>query len=487
MKEIELPPNALSIMESTRAIGYSLETAIADVMDNSITANAKNIILRYSPENNYVYILDDGHGMMASEINIAMQYGGKDPLSEREKEDLGRFGLGLKTASLSQCRCLTVLSKRSETEPEGRQWDLDYIAQTDKWSLKILDRDEMESLPGWDVFSAQKSGTLVVWENLDRLMQGSESKDVMTLKMNAVEGHLSLVFHKFLAGKNGVHKLNIIMNGRELTPADPFLTSNRHTQIIPTEKVPRTKISISPYILPVQTYRRKEDIKLLGITEDMMANQGFYIYRNHRLIIWGKWFRKGVKIPDNQLIRVAVEVPSLYDHSWILDVKKSRVNPPEIIIRALRQRVENLCIKASNTHKYRAKKQMDKTIEHIWIREELRDGGIIYRVNPEYPLIKLMLEQNNMTPGRLLKVFDLLGRLLPVHQMRIDMDSTNVKTDHDNNKKELAAHKEEMRKTLQEVLKVIPAGNRMAMLQDLSKTEPFNQYMDVIQEMEGTL
>ena len=228
-------------------------------------------------------------------------------------------------------------------------------------------------------------------------------------------------------------------------------------------------------------------MKLLGITENMMENQGFYIYRNHRLIIWGKWFRKGLKIPDNQLIRVAVEVPSSYDHSWVLDVKKSRVNPPEIIIRSLRQRVENLCMKASNTHKYRAKRQMDKSIEHIWLREELRDGGIIYRVNPDYPLIKLMLEQKNMTPARLLKVFDLLGRLLPVHQLRIDMDMKNVKTDHEHNKKEIEAHKEEMRKTLQEVLSLLPAGNRMAMLQDLSKTEPFNQYMDVIREMEGTL
>ena len=487
MKEIELPPNALSIMESTRAIGYSLETAIADVIDNSITASAKNIVIRYSPDKNFVYILDDGQGMDADEINIAMQYGGKDPLTERKQEDLGRFGLGLKTASLSQCRCLTVISKRSSTVPEGRQWDLDYIAQTGKWTLKLLNENEMKAIPGWEVFSSQESGTLVVWQNLDRLMQGSEAHDVLTLKMNNVEGHLSLVFHKFLAGKNGVPRLNIIMNGRELLPTDPFLTSNRHTQIIPAEKVPKSKISISPYILPVQAYRRKDDIKLLGITENLMANQGFYIYRNHRLIIWGKWFRKGLKIPDNQLIRVAVEVPSSYDHSWVLDVKKSQVNPPELIIKSLRQRVENLCMKASNTYKYRAKKQMDKSIEHIWIREELRDGGIIYRVNPDYPLIKLMLEQKNMTPARLLKVFDLLGRLLPVHQMRIDMDMSNVKTDHENNRKEIEAHKEEVRKTLQEVLNVLPAGNRMAMLQDLSKTEPFNQYMDVIQEMEGSL
>ena len=487
MKDIELPPNALSIMESTRAIGYSLETAVADIIDNSITAKAKTINIRYSPNDGFVYILDDGHGMEADELNLAMQYGGKDPLMNRDKEDLGRFGLGLKTASLSQCRCLTVISKRLGEVPEGRQWDLDHITDTGKWSLRILNKKEMTQTPGWELFSKQVSGTLVVWKNLDRLMQGSHASDVLTQKMEKVEGHLALVFHKFLLGVKGVPKLIILMNNREVTPSDPFLKSNRNTQTMPTETIPKYNIKVTPYVLPVAARRHKGDQEKLGITDNLLVSQGFYIYRNFRLINWGTWFKKGRKTPENQLIRVEVEIPSTYDHEWVLDVKKSRVNPPDIIIKSLNQRVENLRLRAERARNYRAKKQMDRKIEHIWLREELREGGIIYRVNPEYPLIKLMLEQKNVKPASLLKVFELLGRLLPVHQMRIDMDMKDIKTDHEHNKKELEEHKEEMRKTLQEVLDMLPAGNRMAMLQDLSKTEPFNQYMDVIHEMEEML
>ena len=139
MKTIDLPPYAPILMESTRAIGYSLEAAIADVIDNSIAADASNIRINFFPvDEEYVYILDDGYGMNAEEITNAMQYGSKNPNETREANDLGRFGLGLKTASLSQCRLLTVVSKRYENLV-CRQWDLDYIATTEKWTLKSLD------------------------------------------------------------------------------------------------------------------------------------------------------------------------------------------------------------------------------------------------------------------------------------------------------------------------------------------------------------
>ena len=146
MKPINLPPYAPILMESTRAIGYSLEAAIADVVDNSIAAEARNINVNFFPVGQeYVYILDDGHGMNSDGITNAMQYGSKNPNDIRNLNDLGRFGLGLKTASLSQCRMLTVVSKQSDSIV-CRQWDLDYIAETEEWTLKELDINEVEKV-----------------------------------------------------------------------------------------------------------------------------------------------------------------------------------------------------------------------------------------------------------------------------------------------------------------------------------------------------
>ena len=153
-------------MESTRAIGYSLEAAIADVVDNSIAANAHNIHINFFPvDDEYVFILDDGCGMDSIEITNAMQYGSKNPNEARNINDLGRFGLGLKTASLSQCRSLTVVSKKSGIIV-CRQWDLDYVQEMETWALKELGEDEIQDLPGLEDLKCQDSGTLVVWQKL---------------------------------------------------------------------------------------------------------------------------------------------------------------------------------------------------------------------------------------------------------------------------------------------------------------------------------
>ena len=121
-------------MESTRAMGYSLEAAVADIIDNSVAAGATRVDIQFSPYDAvpYVSILDNGMGMTSDEINDAMRYGSQSSLNERQATDLGRFGLGLKTASLSQCRCLTVISKQGRSV-QARRWDLDEVYE--KWKL----------------------------------------------------------------------------------------------------------------------------------------------------------------------------------------------------------------------------------------------------------------------------------------------------------------------------------------------------------------
>ena len=235
MQVRETPPFAPVLMESTRAIGYSLEAAIADIIDNSIAAKAGKVQLFFFPvDDAYVCILDDGSGMDNAQIDVAMQYGSKSPTDIRDASDLGRYGLGLKTASLSQCRVLTVVSKQGNTVI-GRRWDLDYVIETGTWSLLILDEDDIEQVPHITDLKEQENGTLVVWQNLDRLLMGElDYEKSLGRKMDDVRQHLGLVFHRYLSGEAGIKRLEIFFNGVKIKAADPFLLK-KSTQAMDTE------------------------------------------------------------------------------------------------------------------------------------------------------------------------------------------------------------------------------------------------------------
>ena len=196
LKDIDCPPFAPVLMESTRAIGYSMESAIADVIDNSIAAKANNIWIfyNYSPKP-FIAICDDGLGMNNEQITEAMRYGTASPSVERRSDDLGRYGLGMKTASLSQCRSLSVVSKQDNTIV-GRRWDLDHIIDTKRWSLEQLDNAEINELMNIDNLKQLEHGTIVVWQNLDKVKSGSVTiEKALERKMQEVKEHLELVFH----------------------------------------------------------------------------------------------------------------------------------------------------------------------------------------------------------------------------------------------------------------------------------------------------
>jgi anti-sigma regulatory factor (Ser/Thr protein kinase) len=203
-KKAEAIPEAASMIETFRAIGYSLETAIADIIDNSISANAGNIYINriWRGGKSVITIKDDGEGMNGNEIIQAMRPGAQNPLSDRSETDLGRFGLGLKTASFSQCRKLSVLSKRRDYKPAFWSWDLDYVAESDKWELLQWIPEEftgeLDSLP---------SGTLIVWSDLDRVLppQTAETDDSAKRKfsdaLDKVKNHIAMIFHRFIEDK----------------------------------------------------------------------------------------------------------------------------------------------------------------------------------------------------------------------------------------------------------------------------------------------
>ena len=329
--EICLPPSAIDLLESMRAIGYSFESALADVVDNSVSASATSIEIRFSPfDDPFVAILDDGEGMTPSELTLAMRHGSRNPTLARAAGDLGRFGLGLKTASLSQCRVLTCMSVK-DGEISVRRWDLNHVAKRQDWMLLKLSEKEIRSLPLAPDLLAKPHGALVVWQSFDRLAAAEPSLErALGDRMAVARDHLSLVFHRFLHPSSGTRPVAMSINCNPLDAVDPFLTTHKATQALPIEDfmVERERVIVAPFILPHLSKLSASDLQLAGGADGLLRSQGFYIYRNRRLISWGSWFRLVRQEELTKLARVQVDISNRLDHLWQLDIKKATTYPP---------------------------------------------------------------------------------------------------------------------------------------------------------------
>ena len=392
MNDELLIPYAPILVESTRSIGYSFEAALADIIDNSISANAKEIYVNFmSTDSAWLCVLDNGCGMSKDELRTAMKYGSKSSLERRNDTDLGRFGLGLKTASLSQCRCLTVISKKSGVVSAAR-WDLDHVISCENWSLLWLDYPDIESLPGVDWLETQVDGTVVLWQVFDRLMLSSDnSQKVFDEKIELTREHVALVFHRFLGDESAQRRVRIFFNGDIVVPVDPFLSNHPATQPL-TEQIIRIgseQIRVKPYILPFSSKLSAKDIKNIGGKEDLRQRQGFYVYRNKRLIIWGTWFRLLKQYELNKLARVRVDIPNSLDSMWEIDVKKSTASLPNIIKKSLISIVESSVGRSERVYRYRGRDVRNDDLEHIWNKIDCR-GKFQYVINRDLPLYKAL-------------------------------------------------------------------------------------------------
>lgn len=373
----ECPPFAPSLMESTRAIGYSLESAIADIIDNSIAAGANKIDVLYHPgDDPYIAVLDNGCGMRRNELKAAMRYGSRSPVEERDSRDLGRYGLGMKTASLSQCRQLTVVSVKDKKRTACR-WDLDYIHETEKWLLQFIDDSIVDKLPGIKELTNYTHGTLVVWKNLDKLEHTNiDYRSSLSRRMSVVREHLSLVFHRYLSGEKNLKKIQISMNGEAVEPIDPFL-KGKSFQVMDVEEtfVRGVRVTAVPYLLPHISKLSTSEIEVLGGKDGLRKNQGFYIYRNCRLLTWGTWFRLTRKSDLSKLARVQVDIPNSLDDLWSLDIKKSVALPPEEVMKKLGVIIDKISLSSRQTWTYRGKREIPTSkIQGVWAKNKVRDG-----------------------------------------------------------------------------------------------------------------
>ncbi len=391
------------LMESMRSVGYDLSTAIADIVDNSIAANAKHITILFSNagEEPYIAIIDDGNGMDQETAIRAMQLGGNNPTEQRTYKDLGRFGLGLKTASLSQARSL-LLSSKQQGKRINLLWDLDTIATSRQWSLQSLNNDETDSGISQAVSDNMpvQHGTCVLWRNLDRLsnVSGSSIRDLDSA-MHDVADYLGLVFHRFLHPypTDDVSPITISINGNPVPTRDPFLLTSKDNNVVrtPTQRLPGIDVSIIGYTLPFQNKLTKNDKNLLGLTErgrNLFETQGFYIYRAYRLITWGSWYRLRPRKESTKLCRVQVDIPNTMDAEWTLDIKKSIATPPKIVREAMKQYVTLLAKPSSDIQRFRGRRTSNDPESRLWEIIEDRGGIHRYEINDSNPLVSAFLE-----------------------------------------------------------------------------------------------
>ena len=399
MQEKIVMPYAPILVESTRSIGYSFEAAVADIIDNSISASATEVRICFSSRDpQWLCIEDNGWGMTPVELENAMRYGSQSSTDTRRKDDLGRFGLGLKMASLSQCRKVTVMTKKDGVTCAAC-WDLDYIIQQKNWSLQFYSEEELEDMLGYLYLKLKDSGTVVTWERFDRLKQGAaQITKAFDEKIELTRKHISLVFHRFLNDENPKSRIMMYFNGEVVKGIDPFLTKHPATQPLSEQvlKIASEEIRVKPYVLPYISKMSKQDIAAIGGKEELRQQQGFYIYRNKRLIIWGTWFRLIKHNELGKLARVKVDIPNSLDSIWEIDIKKSRASLPHFIKKNLVDIVENTVGRSERVYKYRGRNVQTDNLVHVWNPIDDR-GRFQYQINRELPVIKML--EANLTEG----------------------------------------------------------------------------------------
>lgn len=414
-----LEPNAAALTQSLRAFGYDITTAVADLIDNSITAGAKNVNTRFEWNNGepWVAITDDGRGMSEAELKEAMRLGSKSPLEIRNDSDLGRFGLGLKTASFSQCKRLTVVSKTDNMEtPCMRCWDLDIVNESNQWKL-LNSGTEIAANISREFFSDSPSGTIVLWEKLDKLMpeeyiEDSDYQDAFLEYIRAVEKHITCVFSDFMVGHN---KIKFHVNGRQLKAWDPFMSKNDYTYESAVESFDDSNVNVQIYILPHQSKLTTDEFRENGGRKGWFEQQGFYIYRNNRLLVDGDWLFSDIEKKEQyKLARIRIDINNSCDNDWKIDVKKSIAVPPVSLENELRRLAKIAQKESTKIYRHRGKTISRKAVKNktfVW-SQNLRSGKIGYTINKEHPLIKELLDSE--MKKEFSRVLELIEETVPV-------------------------------------------------------------------------
>ncbi|MCH8568734.1 MAG: ATP-binding protein [Balneolales bacterium] len=479
-------PEASSMIETFRAIGYSIETAVADIIDNSISARAKNIWVDYKWDGSgsIISVSDDGLGMNNEELIQAMRPGSRHPLEQRNEDDLGRFGLGLKTASFSQCRKFTVISRKAGYSEVYWTWDLDYVNESRVWNLlKYKPFDETYCDQLHDV----ETGTTVVWADIDRLTQGisaenEESKMVFLKVMDKVRNHLSMVFHRYISSG-----ITIWFRGRKIPAWDPFMIGSDGLQARPKTELENKLVRIKGFVLPHRSKLTPAQYNYAkGPEQSWTAHQGFYIYRNRRLLVAGDWLGMFKKEPHYDLCRIQVDLSNSLDNEWQIDIKKSLARPPARLKQIIKNVASDVRTVAVEVYRHKGKvvkRQFSQTaFSPVWI-EKTRHGKRFYKINRDHPILKSLLQNFGASRIKLEKAFEFIEETVPVPLISLHENENEIQHsqpfENKNHDPFIEIMKQMYITCLSEGLTSDQAKSRIANI------EPFNFYLEYLDQLDG--
>jgi len=389
-----VPPHAIAMLEALRGLGYSTAAALADIIDNSISAGASEVRVDFVWDESYsrITVFDDGRGMDDIELECAMRLGDKNPLDARSANDLGRFGMGLKTASFSQCRRLTVATVKGSVESCLR-WDLDALAADPGGGWLLFEGPADGSRRFITGLADKKAGTLVLWEAMDRVVTSGYSSDDFHDLIDNVESHLAMVFHRLLEGPHA--RLKLFLNGRAVGPWDPFMQGHPAkpwTSPITNRSTAYGSVSVQCHVLPHRDKLTIAEFEANGGSAGWTAQQGFYVYRNERLLVAGGWLGLGRgwnREEPHRLARIRLDIPNTADADWKIDVRKSTARPPVTLRPWLTLLAENTRARARHVFAYRgtpAPARGNIPIEQAW-RVDRVEAGMRYRIEQTHPSV----------------------------------------------------------------------------------------------------
>ena len=423
---ISAAPEPKNHIKTLMRIGYDFNSAIADILDNSITAESTEIDInvKFNETDPLLLISDNGHGMTEDELLENMKVSCKDPDESREIGDLGRFGSGMKTASFSHARKLTVISKNPKSKICGACWDIDEIETSNLWNLEVLsDKRIANELSRIDVKFIDK-GTILIWDNITMFRSNDhiELHDQISSKLSELKQYLSLHFHKFMQGKN---KIKFRIQGDQLNPQDPFLSSHTGSITLGEDNplVDGKKVSIKLHILPHHDYLSAEELDAMGGVDEMYRKQGLYVYRSKRLIIAGGWMNLSRSFQLAKLARVEIDIPASLDKAWSTDVKKMTLQLPAKIKNKLKELIKQPIKKSKKEYEYRGKKE---EVNDFWdVCENEKTNQIQYLIDKNNKRLKdIFLDIDDKKIQKKLKNFlNDLSKSLPLNNIYEKMSS----------------------------------------------------------------
>lgn len=480
------------MMEALRGLGYSTAAALADLVDNSVSAGAHEIRIdfKWDGVRSRISVIDNGRGMDDAELESAMRLGEKSPLDERAPDDLGRFGMGLKTASFSQCRRLTVASVRKRGQICCLRWDLDAMAARPEDGWILFEGPAEGSGEHLSALGGIESGTLVLWESLDRIVTTGYTANHFVDLVDDVDRRLAMVFHRLLQGPGA--KIRLFINDRPVSPWDPFMSghpSKPWNSPIERRATDSGIVEVECHVLPHRDRLLPAEYEAAGGPEGWTAQQGFYVYRNGRLLLAGGWLGLGQGRAWNReeaqrLARIRLDIPNTADADWKIDIRKSTARVPVSLRPWLTRLAEDTRERARKVFAFRgapAPGPGGTPVEQAWRTEHSR-AGVRYRIDEGHPAVAAVMEAAGTSLPLLKAMLRVIEETVPVQRIWLDT-AENKETPRN-------AFAGEPPENVRDVLKILyedmigRRGMSCALAKrTLAATDPFQNYPDLVSSL----